>query len=373
MGKNGRTDALLVAPGAPALTLADVLEKHRGERHVIAVQDYPDPDAIASAYVHKLISARFEIAVDILYSGQISHQQNIALVKLLGNPLTAASANPDLSLYQGSIFVDGQGTNSTLTSRLVAAGIPVIAVVDHHARQEQLPQAEFVDIQHVGATATLYAEYVQAGLLELDRSRREHVAAATALMHGIMTDTHQFINAGERDLGAATFLGHYFDAASLTEIMRQARSRKTMDIIQLAIQNRVLRESYSIAGIGYVRAADRDAIPQAADFLLTEENVHTAVVYGIVVTEREGQRNESLIGSLRTTKLSLDPDLFIKEVFGRADCGQFFGGGRNEAGGFEIPIGFLVGGQGEDYERLKWQVYDMQIKQRLFAKIGIKE
>lgn len=371
MGKHGRTEALLVAPGAG--TLAEVLEKHRGERHIVAIQDYPDPDAIASGFVHKLISARFDIGVDIVYSGQISHQQNIALVKLLGNPLLAGSPNLDLSVYQGSVFVDGQGSNSSLTSRLAAGGIPPIAVVDHHAHQENLPPAEYVDIEHVGATATLYTEYIQAGLLELDRSRREHVAAATALMHGIMTDTHQFINAGERDFSAAAFLSHFFDAASLTEIMRQARSRKTMDIIQLAIQNRVLRESYSIAGIGYVRAADRDAIPQAADFLLTEENVHTAVVYGIVVAEREGQRSESLIGSLRTTKLSLDPDQFIKEVFGRAECGQFFGGGRNEAGGFEIPIGFLVGGQGEEYERLKWQVYDLQIKQRLFAKIGIKE
>src|SRR5581483_3016344 len=107
-------------------------------------------------------------------------------------------------------------------------------------------------------------------------------------------------------------------------------------------------------------------------FLLTEENVHTAIVYGIVVGEREGQRVESLVGSLRTTKLSLHPDLFIKEALGRTENGGFYGGGRSEAGGFEIPIGFLAG-TGADYDQLKWQVYDSQVKQRLFAKIGIKE
>jgi nanoRNase/pAp phosphatase (c-di-AMP/oligoRNAs hydrolase) len=139
------------------------------------------------------------------------------------------------------------------------------------------------------------------------------------------------------------------------------------------LQNRILRENYSIAGIGYVRAADRDDIPQAADFLLTEENVHTAIVYGMVFDEKEGQRTESVMGSLRTTKLTLDADQFIKESLGKNQSGQFFGGGRLEAGAFEIPLGFLVGDKDEEYDRLKWQVYDMQIKRRLFAKIGIKQ
>jgi nanoRNase/pAp phosphatase (c-di-AMP/oligoRNAs hydrolase) len=43
-----------------------------------------------------------------------------------------------------------------------------------------------------------------------------------------------------------------------------------------------------------------------------------------------------VIGSLRTTKLTLDPDEFIKEAFGQDSQGRFFGGGRTGAGGFEI-------------------------------------
>jgi nanoRNase/pAp phosphatase (c-di-AMP/oligoRNAs hydrolase) len=61
--------------------IADVLEKHRGEKHLVVLHDYPDPDAIASAYAHRLISVQFEINVDIIYTGKISHSQNIALVK----------------------------------------------------------------------------------------------------------------------------------------------------------------------------------------------------------------------------------------------------------------------------------------------------
>ena len=42
------------------------------------------------------------------------------------------------------------------------------------------------------------------------------------------------------------------------------------------------------------------------------------------------------------------------------------------AGGFEIPIGFLSGDYTEEFRDLKWQVYDQQIKQKIFAKIGIE-
>ena len=47
-------------------------------------------------------------------------------------------------------------------------------------------------------------------------------------------------------------------------------------------------------------------------------------------------------------------------------------GGKTLAGGFEIPVGFLSNEANEAYEDLKWQVYDMQVKQKFFAKIGIK-
>jgi nanoRNase/pAp phosphatase (c-di-AMP/oligoRNAs hydrolase) len=142
-----------------------------------------------------------------------------------------------------------------------------------------------------------------------------------------------------------------------------------MEIIRQALGNRITVENYSIAGIGYLRAEDRDAIPQAADFLLTEENVHTAIVYGIITTD--DPREENLVGSLRTSKITLDPDDFIKDVFGKNQAGRYFGGGKELAGGFEIPIGFLAGDIGEEFMSLKWDVFDGQVKQKIFAKIGV--
>lgn len=349
--------------------IAETLDAHHGEHHVIVLQDFPDPDAISSAYAHKLISAKFGIEVDIIYTGRISHQQNLALVRLLGIELTQFDEDLDLSGYNGSVFVDGQGTTSEeIVQALEAAGVPPLIIVDHHEKQDRL-EPEFSDIRRTGAAATIYAEYLMQGLLELNKSRREHSLAATALIHGIMTDTNGFIQAGPEDFQAVAFLSQYRDADVLTQIITQSRSKQVMEIIRQALGGRVIVESFSIAGIGYVRSEDRDAIPQAADFLLTEENVHTAIVYGILTGD---DQRELLIGSLRTSKLTLDPDGFIKEVFGKDELDHYFGGGKMLAGGFGIPVGFLSGSNVDDYRDLKWQVYDQQVKQKIFAKIGIE-
>ncbi len=349
--------------------LGKTLEAHRGERHVIALQAFPDPDAISSAFAHRLISARFDIETAIVYSGRISHPQNIALVKLLGIDLLRYDESMKLNDYQGAVFVDNQGTTcEALVQALEAAGVPALIVVDHHDPQERL-KPEFSDLRRTGATATIYAEYLERGPLEMDKSQRDHVMAATALTHGLITDTGGFIRAGPEDLQAACFLSRFRDADLLEQIMSQARSKQTMEVIRRALGNRVVVENFSLAGIGYLRAEDRDAIPQAADFLLTEENVHTAFVYGIVIGD---DRDEALIGSMRTSKITLDSDEFIKEVLGKNSNGRHYGGGKASAGGFEIPIGFLAGEHNEEYRELKWQVYNEQIKHKLFAKIGVE-
>src|SRR5690554_3180994 len=92
--------------------IAEVLERHRGERHVIVLHDFPDPDAISSAFAHQLLSQGFEIETDIIYNGRISHQQNIAMVRLLGVELKRFSETTDLQQYQGAVFIDGQGTSA---------------------------------------------------------------------------------------------------------------------------------------------------------------------------------------------------------------------------------------------------------------------
>ncbi|MGB3532387.1 MAG: bifunctional oligoribonuclease/PAP phosphatase NrnA [Microcoleaceae cyanobacterium] len=350
-------------------SLRKVLRQHTGERHLVIIQDFPDPDALSSAWAYALIAQQFEIDCDIVYGGTLSHQENIALVKLTNLPVqrwtSEAAKKQDLSSYAGCVFLDSQGTTSQLTGVVLEAKVPVIVLIDHHSLQQQEFKPEFVDIRpQIKATATILVQYIQAGLVEFDSNNTTHVNCATALMHGLRSDTNQLRQAGREEFLAAAYLSQFYDSGLLDAVLRSSRSKRVMDVIERALSNRKIQDNVSISGVGYLRANDRDAIPQAADFLLTEENVHTAVVYGIVYDDFN--EVEIVTGSLRTNKITLDPDEFIKEAFGTDATGKFFGGGRSQAGGFEIPLGFLSGfSENKEYSEMKWRVYDTQVKQKL--------
>lgn len=356
--------------------LRQSLESHRGQRQLIVIQDFPDPDALSSAWAYQLIAQQYQIKCDIVYAGTLSHQENIALVKLTNLPAKRWSIQTvkveDLSAYQGCVLVDHQGTTSQLMPLVKQSGLPITVLIDHHSVQGDL-QAEFTDLRpQTRATATILTQYLQSGLLRLDANVSEHVKCATALMHGLRSDTNRLMQAQEEDFLAAGYLSRFYDSQLLNAVLQTARSRRVMDVIERSLKNRFVQNNFSIAGVGYLRYDDRDAIPQAADFLVTEENVHTAVVYGIVHDEDE--ELEVIIGSLRTNKLTLDPDEFIKEAFGQDQTGRFFGGGRMMAGGFEIPIGFLSSfNSNPEYAKLKWEVFDLQIKQKLLRLVNPKD
>lgn len=356
--------------------LRELLLTHSHERQLVVLQDFPDPDALSSAWTYQLIAQQYDIKSDIIYAGTLSHQENIALVRLTELPAQRWTLpvlkSKDISSYQGFVLIDNQGTTSQLMPVLEQASIPLIAVIDHHNLQGDF-NCEFVDIRpSIRATATILTQYLQAGLLPLDSSVSHHVKCATALMHGLYSDTNRLMQAKEEDFMAAAYLSKFYDTQVLKAILQANRSKLVMDVIERSLKNRIVQNNFSIAGVGYLRYDDRDAIPQAADFLVTEENVHTAVVYGIV--HDEDDELEIVIGSLRTTKLTLDPDEFIKEAFGQDSSGRFFGGGRTGAGGFEIPMGFLSGSnENSSYVKMKWEVFDSQIKQKLLKLVNPKD
>lgn len=352
-----------------AEAFAGFLDRHRGEIHAVTLQDYPDPDAISSAMAYQILAGTRDIEVDLVYEGRVSHQENLALVHLLDIELTRFSEGMPLDRYDGAVYVDNQGTTTRLTERLEQAGIRALAVIDHHAPQGIL-HPEFSDIRPVGAAATILTDYLRSGrILRLEPDRREHVHLSTALIHGLRSETNGFIRAGPEEFVAAAYLSRYLDPQVLESVLRVQRSHGTMDVIRVALTDRSMVGGYSLAGVGYLRHADRDAIPQATDFLLTEENVHTAIVYGILVGEGE---REVVVGSVRTSKLTLDVDQFLKTALGTDNRGRYYGGGRSRAGGFEIPIGFLEGAAEPAQMRLKWDAFNRQIRAKLMRAAGIE-
>ncbi|MGH7505555.1 MAG: DHH family phosphoesterase [Longimicrobiales bacterium] len=353
-----------------ARAFCEFLRRHREEDHIVALQDYPDPDAIAAALAYRTLGGQFGIRVDILYEGRISHQENLALVHVLDIEITRFTESVPLDQYDGAVFIDNQGTTTRLADRLESAGVPVLAVMDHHAPQDRL-SPEFADVRPIGAAATIFADYLRSGeVLALDQEDPAHKALATALMHALRSETNGFIRAGPEEYAAGAYLSRFQDPQLVEQILRVQRSRGTMDVIRIALTDRMVVGGYSIAGVGYLRPADRDAIPQATDFLLTEENVTTAIVYGILVGEGE---REVVVGSIRTSRLTMDVDEFVKAALGSDTRGRHYGGGRSRAGGFEIPVGFLEGTTDQDQLKLKWETFNQAIRAKLLRAAGLDD
>jgi nanoRNase/pAp phosphatase (c-di-AMP/oligoRNAs hydrolase) len=239
--------------------------------------------------------------------------------------------------------------------------LPLVSIVDHHKLQGDI-DAEFVDIREdAGATSSLYAEYLAEGLAPLDPDNPNVARLASALLYGVRSDTDDYILAREIDYRAAAFLAPHADHDLLLSISLQSVSPRTMDITQRAYANKLIADTFMLAGVGYVRDEDRDSIGQAADYLLRREGIDTVIVYGIV-------NNQFVDGSMRTTSDVVDPDRFLRELFGADAHGTPYGGGRAEKGAFKIQLGPFA--QCGDRELL-WRMVQRTIEDLFFKKIGI--
>lgn len=341
-----------------AAELFDVLESVRGKKLLICIKGYPDPDNIGSALALQWLVSNYEIESKIVYFDEISHHENRALVKKL-----------DLEMEQWNLSKVPQGYDYFAVNDSQSPDLPIelppetklLCFVDHHKSVGGI-EGRFVDIREdSGSTSAIYAEYLKYSHVEFTGDTYDESKIATALMHGIRTDTDDFVNATRLDFKASEYLADFMDKELLSLISRQAISAKTMDLTQVALQHKDIRETYLFSGVGFVRDEDRDGIGQCADYLLHREGIETVVVYGVV-------GNSYIDGSLRTKSHTLDPDKWLKDVFGQDREGKWYGGGRKDKGGFQIPLG--VFSKCSDKELL-WILIKKTIDELFYEKIGI--
>jgi nanoRNase/pAp phosphatase (c-di-AMP/oligoRNAs hydrolase) len=312
-----------------------VLARHRRERVLVVLIGYPDPDAIASSLAHRFLGQQFEIDTTLLCFHDVSHQENRALVKQLEIDLQLYDGRFDLRPYSAIAFVDTQRANNPISDKL--EGKVSLSWVDHHKRVGNV-SAEFVDIREEGAsTSAIYAEYLRALFPEgLNPREADQVRMATALMHGMRSDTRAWLDASQLEFDAASYLWPCVDQPSLKKISAQPLQPAVMDMIQRALENKQVFDNFILADVGFVRREHRDGIPQAAEFLLRREGIDSVVVFGMV-------DGKWLDGSMRTRSDTINPDTFLKNAFGLDEEKRiYYGGGTiKNKGGFQIPLGFV--------------------------------
>src|SRR5262249_39483468 len=180
---------------------------------------------------------------------------------------------------------------------------------------------------------TIFVEYLQE-LCAPDPDVEEDRRIATALMHGLATDTDDFMLARAADFRAASQIVEVCDRDLLEDLSRRLIAPTAMDVIARALSAMVVRRSFAMAGVGFVSESERDTIAQASDFLVRREDIDTCVVYGVV-------GDKYIEGSFRTHSPSVDPAVWLEQAFGMDEKSRPYGGGRRDKGGVRIPIGFL--------------------------------
>ncbi len=327
--------------------LAEIIEG-TGERLAILTHDNPDPDSIASATALQAIAEHLGVEADIIYLGDIGHQENRAFVNLLGIELVSFEDVEDLEkAYDTVALVDYAKAGETQIE------FPVDVLIDHREVDSEY-EVDFLDVRpSMSSTSTIMTKYIQ----EFDMNLDEEVA--TALLYGIRAETLDFKQeTSPADLTAAAYLYPFANHDTLEQVESPSMSPETLDVLAEAITNREVQGSHLVSNAGFIR--DREALAQAAQHLLNLEGITTSAVFGI--------GDDTIYLAARSKDIRLNIGRVLAEAF--ADIGEAVG--HSTQASAEIPLGIFTGiDTGDENRDLLLSLTENAVKRKLFDAMGV--
>jgi len=300
-------------------------------RHVyIQTHNFPDPDAIASAYGLQTLFKHFGITSTIIYVGRIDKISTTKMIDTFNIELLSHESVADrLKKDDYIICVDSQKNAGNI---LDVTG-EEIAAIDHHPTFVQVDYKYF-DQRIVGSCATIITGYFRDLGIAPDRN------TATALLYGIKMDTLQFVRGVTlEDIDAFKFLFDYIDSDTLLKLEGNNMEYKDLQAYGAAIEN---IQIYGVAGFSRVEFACPDAlIAILSDFILSLIEVEVAIVYS--------EREDGVKFSIRSERKSVNAGAVAKKALEGIGSG---GGHAAMAGGFVTKEEFAkLGNYADDIVR----------------------
>lgn len=234
----------------------------------IQTHNFPDPDAIASAFGLQELLSHYGITARICHEGEIDKLSSIKMLSTLN--ITIFSYQEIQNQMQPEdmiILVDCQKNTGNTTDFIGDE----VAVIDHHPVYSDL-QYEYSDIRTVGACASLISEYFKDSGVEPSK------AAATALLYGIRMDTLRFSRGvSELDIAMFDYLFPYISQKKLQNLETNNMEFEDLQAYGTAIKNIRI---YGTVGFSYIDFSCPDALVAIlSDFLLSLVEVDVVVLY----------------------------------------------------------------------------------------------
>ncbi|MBI9099148.1 MAG: DHH family phosphoesterase [Spirochaetaceae bacterium] len=249
--------------------IRELLQRLETEQENIYIQthNFPDPDAVASAYGLQQLLKINGIKSRIIYDGVI---QRTALSNMIKDFSIDIHQSGDylLSKKDKIIIVDGCKRNKNVTDLIGEE----IAVIDHHPGKEP-EDVEFVDIYpEVGACASIITSYF------IELNFRIPVNVATVLLTGLFRDTDCMTR------GVCPM-----DVQAYTELFKTADNFKVNSIVlnnitlaDLNYYTRVIRDLKTEGDIAFCyikEECNQNLLGILGDFLLSLEEIRFTALF----------------------------------------------------------------------------------------------
>lgn len=297
------------------LELRELINNIRGKHVYIQTHNFPDSDALSSAYGLKKLLELNGVASTICYKGKIDRFSMKQLIEYLDTEIINMEELAYMKEKDEIILVDAQKGNSNIIDMV---GDEVICI-DHHPTYEKI-NYRFSDIRpQIGACASIIASYFFENGIEVDEK------TATALIYGIKVDTAN-LTRGVSELDLDMFYKLYWktDRDVLGKLERSEIQFDDLKAYANAIDSIKVYDRISIAYVG--KHCPEQLIASISDFMLALSEIDCSIVYSA--------RNDGIKLSVRSCNSSIDSGKIANSALKGIGSG---GGHASMAGGY-VPF-----------------------------------
>ncbi len=289
-----------------------LIERFRGyPRIVIQAHDFPDHDAIASAFALSYLLEQFGIPTVLVYAGEIDRISIQRMIETLGIPIHSIH-HTDLSPKDKTIVVDGCIGEKNVTDIIGDE----IAVIDHH-HVFASDDLWYQDVRpEYGATASIMVEYFDAFHLAIPKD------IATGLLIGLNIDTANLTRGFcDADVRAFAALHQLADQVTVNRICRNSLETHELEFYQSLLKD--LKVTGKLAVALLPEHCPKNLLGILGDFLISVDTIDVTVLASF--------NGDTIQLSLRSETQDIDVAEIARKVLNDGNIG--FGGGHPHMAG----------------------------------------
>lgn len=245
----------------------DLINLLKGHKTYLQTHNFPDPDAIASAFGMQQFLKKYGIETSLCYCGKIDKMSTKKMLTEFGINIKPYEEITDMREEDYIVTIDGQKNNSNFTD------LPgdEVACIDHHPIFAEY-EYKYSDIRIVGSCSTLVTEYYVKSGTVMDKN------VASALMYGLRTDTASLTRGvTDLDIEMFSYLYKYADNDKITKFYINNMEMSDLKAYGAAIENISVINGIAFAHIPF--DCNDALIAMISDFMLSLNEVDACIVY----------------------------------------------------------------------------------------------